>query len=85
VFQRIFIGLCVTNTALQENGKGQRGEVFDCCICEGTGACMNTLLAVAAEAATLRTSEIKECRGKCQCDSPGYSQFDSRVSSDVSS
>lgn len=46
---------------------------------------MNTLLAVAAEGPTLKPSEIKECRRKCQCDSPGYSQFDSRVSSDVSS
>jgi len=85
VFKSIFICLCITNTALQANGKWQRGEHFDYDICESTETCTNTLLAVAAEATTLKPSEIKECRGKWQCDSPGYSQFDSRVSSNVSS
>jgi len=60
-------------------------ENYDCYVSEGTEACMNTLLALAAEGTTLKPSEIKECIEKCQCDSPGYSQFDSRVSSDVSS
>lgn len=59
VLKRIFIGLCITNTSLQANGKWQRGENFDCYVCEGTEACMNNLLAVASEGATLKPSEIK--------------------------